>query len=409
MNPSIATGLAVLLAVAGASFSCAPEAPEDAADPELAKLVGRFQQRLDQLREELGFPGAVASFVLEDGRLGTVATGYADLEQQIPMTIDTKLAAGSVGKTFVPMVALALQHEGKLSLDDKAEKWLGNEDWFDRLPNHAEMTLRHLLTHSSGMTDHVFDPEYAATMKRRRADPSYDPDSYLTPRESLEFALDKEPLFPAGEGYAYTDTGYLVAGMVLEAASAKTFYQEVQDRFIGPLDLTHTVAQTQRAIPGLAAGYAGQGGDYAPGLTETGLPSKVAENGVMAFNPAAEWTGGGFVSNPQDLVRWARAMYEGKALDFDYTTEQLASGYRGGDPHPERPSVYGLGVFIIDDPAQGTRRLGHGGFFPGYNTSNYYYPEYRFAVCVQVNTSVGNLRHPLEVGLGQVLLDHLRK
>ena len=150
------------------------------------------------------------------------------------------------------------------------------------------------------------------------------------------------------------------------------------------------------------SGYAGEASDYGPGTEGFGLPRKIAEGGELVFHPGMEWTGGGWVSNPQDLVRWAKAVYEGRALAFPYLDELLSSGYRPQDLSEGK--VYGLGVFVIDDAELGTRRLGHGGYFPGYNTSMYYYPEYGFAVALQVNTSVGSLRNVLDRELARVLL-----
>ena len=121
----------------------------------------------------------------------------------------------------------------------------------------------------------------------------------------LEFALDEEPLFPLGEGFAYTDTGFILAGMVIEAASGLNFYEEALRRFVLPLGLTRTEPQTKRAFDQLASGYAGDGAEYgslAPGA------GKTSEDGVMKNHPGGEWTGGGWVSNPSDLAKWMRAM-----------------------------------------------------------------------------------------------------
>ena len=101
-----------------------------------------FQERLDELREELGFIGATAAFVLPDGSEGSAATGYADPERGVLMTPEHRMPAGSIGKTFAAATALSMANEGLLGLDDLASRWLGNEPWWTRLPNHPRSPWR---------------------------------------------------------------------------------------------------------------------------------------------------------------------------------------------------------------------------------------------------------------------------
>jgi D-alanyl-D-alanine carboxypeptidase len=111
-----------------------------------------------------------------------------------------------------------------------------------------------------------------------------------------------------------------------------------------------------------------------------GLPERTLQDGVLLFNPINEWTGGGLVNNPQDLVRWAKLLYEEKALDKPYLDELLNSGFRGESA--ER--IYGLGVAIRKSefgPA-----YGHGGWYPGYMTIMSYYADHKIAIAIQVNT-----------------------
>ncbi|MDE2976133.1 MAG: serine hydrolase, partial [Acidobacteriota bacterium] len=95
-----------------------------------------FQARLDELRAELGFIGATAAFVLPDGSEGVAATGYADPDNDLPMTPEHRMPAGSIGKTIAAATALSMVNEGLLGLDDLASRWLGDEPWWTRLPNH---------------------------------------------------------------------------------------------------------------------------------------------------------------------------------------------------------------------------------------------------------------------------------
>ena len=134
------------------------------------------------------------------------------------------------------------------------------------------------------------------------------------------------------------------------------------------------VPADRRDLPELACGHLAANNPLA-------LPVTTLIDGQLRFNPANEWTGGGLVSNPQDLARWAKLLYEGKAMPFDYLDELLATSPQDSD----KPTRYGLGVFVTDNSKLG-RSYGHGGFFPGYLTRMAYYPKQRVAIALQFNT-----------------------
>ncbi len=337
-----------------------------------SRIAGRMTAVLTEKMAQYGLPGATGAVVLEDGTPVSVAVGMADTEAGVPMTPSSRLASGSIGKTFVPVVALILEHEGVLSLDDPISKYLGDAPWFERLPNSAEISLLHLLTHSSGVGDHVYEPAFGKAIQARWA-ASGDPELRLTPEELVAFILDKDPLFPPGKGFAYTDTGYILAGMVIEAASGTRYNDLVTERLLEPLGLSLTTVAEGLAYGGLASGYVSEE-DARLGMT------KVSENEAYKFSPHTEWTGGGLVTNALDLAKWAKALYEEKALPFPYLLRLLHSGYHGDLSH-----LYGLGVFVRQERAG--LMYGHGGYYPGYNSSMYYFPAHKTAVVFQTNTS----------------------
>lgn len=336
-------------------------------------LTARFQRALDRLREKAGFPGATAAFVVADGRSAVIATGLEDKEAGTSMSAGARMPAGSVGKTFVAAVAMGLAREGRLELDGRIERWLGDRAWFARLPNGHEITLRHLLTHSAGLEDHYKTEAFAKLLAAGRV--TGDPDWHVTPEQAVACVLDKKPLFAAGKGFSYTDTGYILVGLIIEKASGSTYYAEVQRRFLDPLELKATGPSNRRFITSLAPGY------LAP-ANPMGLPIKTVKDEALVFSPASEWTGGGLCSNPGDLVRWAKALYEGKAMRGDYLTELLTGVPWTGVPE----TTYGLGVIIRNSPL-GTH-YGHSGWFPGYVTRVMYFPKQRVAVAIQVDTDV---------------------
>jgi len=332
-------------------------------------VEAKFEVELNRLYQSHRFPGATAAFVLADGTQAGFATGYADREQSIPMRPDTLQLAGSVGKTFVSAVVLSLSQDGTLDLDDKISRWLGRERWFRRLPNQSYVTIRMLLTHSSGIPDHVRDERFVREVRRRFRS---SPDFHFSPEELVQFVLDKDALLAPGRGFSYSDTNYILAGMIIERATRSSYYAELIQRFLTPLGLSMTGPADRRGLPSLAPGYVG-------GSNPFGLPRKTVSRGMLVVNPINEWTGGGLVSNSQDLARWAKTLYEGKALKKPYLDDLLRS--TGAGRNSRR---YGLGV-EIDNSDLGPI-YGHDGWFPGYRTKMAYFPKHRIAVAMQINT-----------------------
>jgi D-alanyl-D-alanine carboxypeptidase len=365
-------------------------------------LKASFQVELDALRRDYKFPGATAAYILPDGTVEVVATGLADVEAKTPMTPNSRMLAASIGKSFVAATALALVQEGVLHLNDPVSKWLGDRPWFKRVPNHDSITLQQLLNHSAGLPDHVHLPSFERAEKERWNKPG----NPFPPEYLVSFILDQPALFPAGQGWSYTDTGYILVGMIIEKATGHTYYEEATRRFLKPLHLDLTSPSNTPNLPGLAAGYMEKGNAFGMAVKTTVAP------GVMGWNPAQEWTGGGMVSNPRDLVVWAKALYEGRAMKGPYLKDLMhAVPIQKGDPSVE----YGDAVAIYHNGPLGPT-YGHGGWIPGYSSSMRYYPKYRIAVSLQINTDAGMVEHhrtllnqDMEVRLAKVVADSLKK
>jgi D-alanyl-D-alanine carboxypeptidase len=177
---------------------------------QMQTLNQQLKCELDRLRIQYGFPGVTVAYVLQDGTMGEVASGFADIETLEPMTTQSRMLAASIGKTYVAATIVALAKEGRLNLNDPLSFWLGDCSWYSRLPNHDTITLRHLLTHSSGLSDHVYTRRFLQSSSFKvHADSSFSPESLI------ECVLDQAPLFEAGSGWAYTDTGYILLDRVV--------------------------------------------------------------------------------------------------------------------------------------------------------------------------------------------------
>jgi len=359
------------------SIMAAAEAPTQSQVSALSKTAAipdHFQQTLDALRNRHGFPGATAAYVWTDGTSGTAATGLADVEAGRPMTPGSRMLAASIGKTFVGATAAALAHEGAVDLDAPIARWLADRPWFAQLPNHEHITLRHLLTHRSGLPDHVHLDTFAAEVSRRW----HMPGPAFTPDALVQFVLNEPPLFDAGNGWAYTDTGFILVGLIIEEATGLDYYDIIQERFLTPLNLNRTSPSNRRDLPDLAAGYAAK--------NALGFPRKTTDSdGVLTWDPSLEWTGGGLVSTSKDLARWGAALFGGTALPETALDVVMSSS----PIDPDRPGIhYGMGVAIYRSTPSGPV-FGHGGWIPGYTSSLRYYDDHGVAIAFQINTDAG--------------------
>ncbi|MDQ3180769.1 MAG: beta-lactamase family protein, partial [Acidobacteriota bacterium] len=332
------------------------------------KLKRNLQAKLDEFHKNGKFAGATLGVCLADGNCFGLATGFSNLETKTPMKPLDLMLAGSVGKTYAAAVALQLVKESKINLDDKIEKYLRRETWFSRLPNAREITVRQLMNHTSGLVRYEFKEQFTKDL-------TANPDKVWKPEELLAYLFDEKAAFEAGKGWDYSDTNYIVLGMIIEKVTGKKYYAEAKRRILKPLKFERTFPQDRREIKGLIQGYAGEKNPF-------GGTDAMIQNRKFAINPQFEWTGGGMVSNAKDLARWAKAMYEGRAFD-EALLPQMLDGVSA--PLLGRETKYGLGVIIR--PTRAGLTYGHSGFFPGYMTDVMYFPEHKIAVAVQVNSS----------------------
>jgi len=335
-------------------------------------MSARLSATLNEFRARYGLPGVTAAIALPDGEVLAASSGLADVESGRPMTDVTPMLAASIGKTFVAATVLALESQGQLSADDPLADYLGDRPWFDELPNAAAINIDHLLRHQSGLPDHPYLPEFQAAAAAQFAAG----EGAFTPEELLGFVTGREALFDPGTAWAYSDTGYILLGLLIEEVTGRAYYEVVQELFISPLGLTGTVPSDRPEIPGLAVGYTIPGNPF-------GLPERTADSaGRLVWDPGVEWTGGGLASTAGDLVRWGHALFGGLVMDPPYL-DRLLDGVAVA---PEAPDTfYGAGVAIYTATPRG-RVYGHGGWIPAYVSSLRHYADHGVTVAFQINS-----------------------
>jgi D-alanyl-D-alanine carboxypeptidase len=332
-----------------------------------ASLQDALQHKFEELHEAATFPGGTAGFVLADGTSFGLAVGVSDRATGTAMKPTDRLLLGSVGKTYASAVALQMMAEGKFTLDDTLDRFFGKEPWFGRIANAGAITVRHLMTHTSGLVRYEFNPKFTKDL-------SAQPDKVWSGVDRLSYLFDATPPFAPGAGWEYSDTNYIVLGMIIEQVAKASYYDELRRRILTPFALKDTVPADSRTVAGLVQGYAGPNNPF-------GGRDEMITDGRFAVNPQFEWTGGGLAVTALDLARWGKLLYEGKVLDAAMTARLL-----DGVPSKLGPEAkYGLGVIIRPSPLGIT--YGHSGFMPGYQTELVYFPDLKASIAVQVNSS----------------------
>jgi len=336
------------------------------------KLESQLQEKLDEFVKEKGFPGATLAIVMKDGTRIGLASGVEDTATKKKMTPQSLMFCGSTGKTFVSAVALHLVSKDKIKLDDLAKKHFSEDEWFMKLPNANSMTIRSLMNHTSGLPRYVFSEEFIADLKEA-------PLKSRSPEDGLAYLHGLDPTHEVGKGWGYSDSNYLVLGLIIEKVTGKTFYDVAKELLLKPHELSHTIPSTQPKLPGLIQGHIGSANPFQ-------LPKMTVKNETYCLNPEFEWCGGGFVTNSVDLAAWMHALHSGKVLDKEVYKELIQPvDFRSGRP---AKAGYGLGSFVWQTRNDGLY-YGHAGLMPGYLTQIEYSANHGFAVALQTNTDEG--------------------
>ncbi|MBG0566986.1 beta-lactamase family protein [Actinoplanes sp. NEAU-A11] len=347
--------------MASTTAACASSPPSE------LQPNGGLQRHADVIHA-LGVVGVQARLVAGDGRHHVVTSGVADLRTGLPVPPDGRFRIASTGKTFSATVVLQLVREGRLHLSDAVERWLpgvvrGNGN------DGRQITVRHLLQHTSGIDDDI--PHYTteAGFQRHRYD-------VYTPEQLVTRAMAHRPVGRPGMVWHYSNTGYILLDMIIERITGRHWYDEVDRRIVRPLGLTQT--SWPGAAPAMPRPHAR---GYQP--FGTGAPIDVTEQII----PDA---GSAIISTTRDINTFLRALFDGRLL----RPAQLAEMKRTIPVGPEVQAImpgarYGLGIFQRPLPCGGTY-WSHTGGWAGYITDNGVTADGRRSVVLSVNSVLGN-------------------
>mgnify|MGYP000854264121 FL=1 len=337
VRPDRRRSAAIALGAAGGAASAAPSKGG------AGSLKSRAQGLVDA-----GYPAVLAAVTDSKGESAGVAVGKGNLETGQAPPIDGEVRIGSASKTFVAVVVMQLVQEGKVRLDEPIETYLPGVIKGEGT-DASRITVRQLLQHTSGL------PEYSDTYLSSRAAESENMQHYVPPRDLLDTALGKPAAFEPGTQWKYTNTNYIVLGMLIERVSQRPVGEQIDERIVKKLGLSHTY------LPGN-----GEKKLHGPHPQGYHLSAEGKLEDMTDLDTSLAWAAGGMVSTPSELNTFFQAVLDGRLLT-QASIDEMKNGAVDASSHLGPGTVYGLGLIGTPLSCGGTA-WGHRGGIAGYET-----------------------------------------
>ena len=370
MSGIFVTGLVLLLGVACSGGDGNKEdsaaGPDSTGGSEQASTAD-LDAALKKSFRESEAPGVVAA-VQTPEYTWVRALGVADRASGESMTPEMHHRIGSVTKTFTATLLLQAADEELLSLDDTIDQYV------EGVPNGDKITLRQMADMTSGIASYTADDQWVKEW-------SSDPYRVWKPEELAQAGIKDSPQFDPGTEWFYSNTNYVLLGLVLEQVTGKPIGELYREQIIEPLGLKNTSFpdQADSSIPE----------PHAQGYTFQGQSSGDKPIDSTDWSPSEAWTAGSMISTVEDLLVYGRALGTGKGLlPPEKQSERLDSFVSDVPPLNQPPLkgdlAYGIGL------GKDHGWVGHNGEIPGFNTYLFYHPELDAVVAVEVNSDISS-------------------
>jgi len=315
------------------------------------------EETLDRILKDAAKPDApgLALLVARDGRiLFQKGYGLANIEERKPVTPETVFRIGSITKQFTATAVLLCEEDGKLKTSDTLDKF------FPGFPRGANITLHHLLTHTSGIRSFTDLPEFMGRVTEPR-----------TPEQMIAMFRDAKPVFAPGTDWQYCNSGYFLLGVIAGKAAGRPYVELLRDRIFAPAGMTRTGVHR----PGLnleheARGYARDAGGWTP---------------AVDWNMSQAGGAGEIYSTVGDLFRWNEAIFNGRALKASsmkkaHTPVNVESGSALGN----MGKSYGYGWVVAEK--RGLKAIWHNGGLDGFSSELMRFPDQKVTIAALANT-----------------------
>ena len=315
----------------------------------------KLSKALDAAFAQVNAPGAIVG-VRVGNSTWTATRGVTDIVSRTPVAVDEDTRVGSITKTFTGTLILQLVDQGKLKLDETIQRW------FPQLPDAGQITIRELGNMSSGIDTYTDSPAITNVYFS-------DPTHVWTPQELVAAGTSLPRLFAPGHGFFYSNTNFVMLGLIIEQVTGKPYAQVLRSRILQPLGLKHTIFPDTNVIPAPSwHGYTTQGTNNAQEVDST------------AWSPTAAAAAGQMISNLSDMLTWARAVGTGATLSAASQRARLQ-----GNPASQmngREYAFALG--------HDHGWIAHDGEIPGFNAQLAYYPAHDISIIVLTNSDIAN-------------------
>lgn len=325
-------------------------------DMKYAEVIEMARDRFDSVMAANNIPGLSVAVSIDGQVVWSEGFGYANIETGTPVTARTKFRIGSVSKPLTAVAVGTLIDDGKLDLDAPVQQYV------PAFPEKAKgmVTSRSVGGHLAGIR-HYQGTENLSSRK------------YQTVTQSLEIFKDDTLQTPPGEAYSYSSYGWNLLSAVVEGASGEEFLPFMYENVFGPLDMRNTVAEHMDSIIVGRSGYYWRSGR---GMDAPIINAPYVDNSY-------KWAGGGFVSTPEDLLKFAHGLMYGDILSEETRNMLWAT------QHTSDGEATGYGIGFSDGKAMMHRRVGHGGGSVGGNAWFNMFVDDGVAMAVLTNITNG--------------------
>jgi D-alanyl-D-alanine carboxypeptidase len=374
--------------------TAAPTAP--ASEPAYAD---ELRSTLSGLIESMKVPSAVVVVRSQTYGDGTFTFGTLELGENAPPSVTDHYRIGSNTKPMTATIVLQAVQEGKLALEDPISKYRPD------VPNGKNITIAQLLSMRSGLPSYTEDPAFLRTIDENKQ-------RVWDPEELLALSFEKPPVFPPGTSWHYSNTNYILLGLLMEQITGQTAPELFQERLFAPLGMQNTVMPdlSDSAMPqpyahgyhfGTAEETGGESAALPPAEQQAAAAGTLQPSDWSGNNPSWGWTAGSVISTADDLAVFVGALVDGGLLDAAMQERRLASVE---PPDPANPAFgYGFGMMRFET------YYGHNGQIPGYNSWMVRDPQTKTSIIILTSlTSSPDGKPPADV-LGLATIGVLAK
>ena len=336
-----------------------------------SELAQQLQTTLDSAVESAGIAGATVAVINSEGTWYG-ASGVSNLETEKPLNPEDLFNIGSTTKTFTSAAILKLVEEEKLSLQDTLDTWL-SDSITSKIPNANEISIEQLLNNTSGIFNYTDNPQFQSDQLAIFVDGA----EFDMSREEMiqNYVAGEDSYFAPGESFEYSNTNYLLLGMIIESAAGNSYKNEVNRLILEPLGLDNTYFMGDEIPEKILVN------SYADVIGQDGIP----EDATEAFSSLpVTLADGGIISNTQDVARFSDALFGGELLTPESLNTMLSwSNIDQREIELEAVDQYGLGIYEEQTPWG--EIWGHDGGAAGYISRMRYFPESDSTVVVLTN------------------------